>query len=261
MRIRGQQAAKETIMPNLSGKTALVTGASRGIGRASALALAAAGAQVLVHYGRGATEADGVVAEIRKAGGRADAVTADMAAADGPHKLAKLARKIVGERLDILVANAGVSKSATIEETTVEDFDRLFAVNVRAPFFLVQQLLPILSSGSCVVFLSSLGARAVLGTIPAYAATKGAIDTLVKHFASLLGPRGIRVNAVAPGGVETDMSSFLKTEAGRELVLGIQALKRLAQPDDIGGVVAFLASDEARWITGDTIRVDGGSKL
>src|SRR3984957_12526041 len=248
-------------MPSLSGKTALVTGASRGIGRATALALAAAGAQVLVHYGRGATEADGVVAEIRKAGGRADAVMADMAAADGPHKLAKLARKIVGDRLDILVANAGVSKSATIEETTVEDFDRLFAVNVRAPFFLVQQLLPILSSGSCVVFLSSLGARAVLGTIPAYAATKGAIDTLVRHFASLLGPRGIRVNAVAPGGVETDMSSFLKTEAGRELVLGIQALKRLAQPDDIGGVVAFLASDEARWITGDAIRVDGGSKL
>jgi 3-oxoacyl-[acyl-carrier protein] reductase len=248
-------------MPNLSGKTSLVTGASRGIGRASALALAAAGAQVLVHYGRGATEADGVVAEIREAGGRADAVAADLAAADGPHKLAKLVRNIVGDRLDILVANAGISKAVTIEETTVEDFDKLFAVNVRAPFFLVQQLLPILSSGSCVVFLSSLGARAVLGTIPAYAATKGAIDTLVKHFASLLGARGIRVNAVAPGGVETDMSSFLKTDAGRELVLGIQALKRLAQPDDIGGVVAFLASDEARWITGDTIRVDGGSKL
>jgi len=248
-------------MPNLSGKTALVTGASRGIGRASALALAAAGAQVLVHYGRGATEADGVVAEIRKAGGRADAVADDMAVADGPHKLAKLARNVVGDRLDILVANAGISKAVTIEETTVEDFDKLFAVNVRAPFFLVQQLLPILSRGSCVVFLSSLGARAVVGALPAYAATKGAIDTLVKHFASLLGARSIRVNAVAPGGVETDMSSFLKTEAGRDLVLGIQALKRLAQPDDIGGVVAFLASDEARWITGDTIRVDGGSKL
>ena len=122
-------------MPNLSGKTALVTGASRGIGRASALALAAAGAQVLVHYGRGATEADGVVAEIRKAGGRGDVVAADLAAADGPHKLAKLTRNIVGDRLDILVANAGVSKSATIEDTTIEDFDRLFAVNVRAPSF------------------------------------------------------------------------------------------------------------------------------
>src|SRR5882762_6937163 len=105
------------IMPTLTGKTALVTGASRGMGRASALALAAAGAQVLVHYGRGATEADGVVAEIRKAGGRADAVAADLATADGPHKLAKLARGIVGDRLDILVANAGISKSATIEDT------------------------------------------------------------------------------------------------------------------------------------------------
>jgi 3-oxoacyl-[acyl-carrier protein] reductase len=245
----------------LSGKTALVTGASRGMGRASALALAAAGAQVLVHYGRGAKEADGVVAEIRKAGGRADAIAADLATADGPHKLAKLARDVVGDRLDILVANAGISKAVAIEDTTIEDFDRLFAVNVRAPFFLVQQLLPILSKGSSVVFVSSLAAHAVVGTLPAYAATKGAIDTLVKHFASLLGARGIRVNAVAPGAVETDMSSFMKTDAGRDFALGMQALKRLAQPEDIGGVIAFLASDDARWITGETIRVDGGSKL
>ena len=248
-------------MPTLTGKTALVTGASRGMGRASALALAAAGAQVLVHYGRGANEAGGVVAEIRKAGGRADAIAMDLAAADGASKLARQARSIVGDRLDILVANAGVSKTATIEETTVEDFDKLFAVNVRAPFFLVQQLLPIMSKGSSVVFLSSLAAHAVVGTAPAYAATKGAIDTLVKHFASLLGIRGIRVNAVAPGVVETDMSNFAKTEAGRDFTLGMQALKRLAQPDDIGGVVAFLASEDARWITGDTIHVDGGSKL
>src|ERR1700684_1655351 len=248
-------------MTTLSGKTALVTGASRGMGRAGALALARAGAQVLVHYGRGAVEAEGVVNEIRKAGGRADVIAADLATPDGAHKLAKQVRSIVGDRLDILVANAGVSKAATIEDTTIEDFDKLFAVNVRAPFFLVQQLLPILAKGSCIVLMSSLAARGVAGTIPAYAATKGAIDTLVRHFASLLAARGIRVNAVAPGGVETDMSSFLKTEAGRELVLGIQALKRLAQPDDIGSVVAFLASDEARWITGDTIRVDGGSKL
>lgn len=248
-------------MPNLSGKTALVTGASRGMGRASALALAAAGAQVLVHYGRGANEAAAVVAEIRKTGGRADAIAADLAAADGAHKLAKQARAIVGDRLDILVANAGISKAATIEETTVEDFDKLFAVNVRAPFFLVQQLLPIMSKGSSIVFLSSLGAHAVVGTIPAYAATKGAIDTLVKHFASMLGARGIRVNAVAPGVVATDMSSFTKTDAGRDYALSIQALKRLAQPDDIGGVIAFLASEDARWVTGDTIRVDGGSKL
>src|SRR6266446_7654703 len=248
-------------MITLSGKTALVTGASRGMDRASALALATAGAQVLVHYGRGANEANGVVVDIQQAGGRADAIPADLAATDGAHELAKRARSILGDRLDILVANAGISRAATIEETTVEDFDKLFAVNVRAPFFLVQQLLPIMSKGSSIVFLSSLAARAVVGAIPAYAATKGAIDTLVKHFASMLGARGIRVNAVAPGVVETDMSNFTKTETGREFTLGIQAFKRLAQPDDIGGVVAFLASEDARWITGDTIHVDGGSKL
>jgi NAD(P)-dependent dehydrogenase (short-subunit alcohol dehydrogenase family) len=248
-------------MSKLSGKTALVTGASRGIGRAAALALAQDGARVLVHYGQGKTEAEAVVAEIRTAGGHADAVAADLAAADGPHKLAAQVRALVGERLDVLVANAGVSKAAPIEEITVADFDRLFAVNVRAPFFLVQQLLPLLHEGSSIVLLSSLAARAAVGTLHAYAATKGAIDSLVKHFAATLGPRGIRVNAVAPGVVQTDMSSFTRTDAGRDYTLGMQALKRLAEPDDIGGVVAFLASDAARWIAGDTIHVDGGSKL
>ncbi|MDB5445211.1 MAG: putative oxidoreductase [Phenylobacterium sp.] len=248
-------------MAKLSGKTALVTGASRGIGRASALALAGMGAQVLIHYNSGANEAEAVVAEIRKGGGRADSVAADLSAPDGPHELAKQVRAVIGDRLDILVANAGTSKSATIEETTVEDFDRLFAVNVRAPFFLVQQLLPIMRKDSSIVLVSSLAAHATVGALSAYAATKGAIDTLVKHFAAVLGERGIRVNAVAPGVVATEMSGFTKTDAGRDFTLGMQALKRLAQPDDIGGVVAFLASDDARWISGDTVRVDGGSKL
>jgi 3-oxoacyl-[acyl-carrier protein] reductase len=248
-------------MTSLAGKTALVTGASRGIGRATALALAAAGAQVLIHYGRGAAEAETVVREIRDAGGRAEAAAADMAAPDGPHRLAADVRRIVGDRLDILVANAGVASDATIENTTVEDFDRLFAVNVRAPFFLVQQLLPILGNGSSVVLLSSLAAHAAVGTLAAYSATKGAIDTLVKHFAAALGARGIRVNAVAPGVVDTDMSSFARTDAGRDFTLGLQAMKRVAQPQEIADVIAFLASDAARWITGDTLRVDGGSKL
>ncbi len=248
-------------MASLSGKTALVTGASRGIGRASALALARAGAQVLVHYGRGAKEADSVVAEIRHAGARAQSVSADLAAPDGAHRLAAEVRRIIGDRLDILVANAGISKAAAIEETTVQDFDSLFAINVRAPYFLVQQLLATLGSGSSVVFLSSLAARASVGNLSAYAATKGAIDTLVRHFALALGERGIRVNAVAPGVVDTEMSNFTKTQAGRDVTLQMQALKRIARPEDIAGAVAFLASDDARWITGDTIRVDGGSKL
>ncbi len=237
-------------MVNLSGKTALVTGASRGIGRASALALAQAGAQVLVHYGRGKTEAEGVVAEIRNGGGRAEALASDLAAPDGAHNLARQVRGIVG-----------VARSANIEDTTVEDFDRLFAVNVRSPFFLIQQTLPILGNGSSIVFVSSLGAHAVVGTLAAYSATKGAIDTLVKHFAAALGPRGIRVNAVAPGIVDTEMSNFAKTDAGQKYALNMQAIQRLARPEDIAPVVAFLASDDARWVTGDTVRVDGGSKL
>ncbi len=248
-------------MNTLSGKTALVTGASRGMGRSTALKLAQEGAQVLVHYGNAAAEAEEVVRLIRAAGGRADALGADLTAPDAPHKLAAEVRKIVGDRLDILVANAGVATSKTIEDTTVEDFDRLFAVNVRAPFFLVQQLLPILGEGSSVVLLSSLAAHASVGTLAAYAATKGAVDTMVKHFAAALGERGIRVNAVAPGVVATDMSSFTKTDAGRQFTLSLQALKRVAQPDDIGDVIAFLASEAARWVTGDTIRVAGGSKL
>lgn len=248
-------------MTDLSGKTALVTGASRGIGRATALALAEAGAQVLVHYGASPQEAENVVQEIVSRHGRAEAVQADLSLPDGAHVLAKKAREIVGDRLDILVANAGVAKNATIEDTTVEDFDRLFAVNVRAPFFLVQQLLPILGEGSSVILLSSLAAHATVGTLAAYAATKGAIDTLVKHFASALGDRGIRVNAVAPGVVNTDMSSFARTDQGRDFVLSLQALKRVANPDDIAEAVRFLVSDRARWITGDTLRVDGGSKL
>jgi NAD(P)-dependent dehydrogenase (short-subunit alcohol dehydrogenase family) len=239
-------------MSNLSGKTALVTGASRGIGRASALALAKAGAQVLIHYSNSEKEADAVVAEIRKIGGRAEKVGADLRQAEGPHSLAKRVRVVVGDRLDILAANASILKAASIEDTNIEDFDNLFAVNVRAPFFLVQQLLPVLCKGSNIIFTSSLAAHVAVEAISAYAATKGALETLVKHFASALGPRGIRVNAVAPGIVEPDLLT---------VTVGMQALKRVAQPDDIAPVVAFLASDDARWITGHTFHVDGGSKL
>ena len=249
-------------MANLTNKTALVTGASRGMGRATALALAAAGARVIVHYGRNVDEAKAVVDQIRAAGGRADAVPADLAAADGAHKLAAQVRDLIGGgRLDILVSNAGISKAAPIEAMTVADFDDLFAVNLRAPYFLVQQLLPILAPDSNIVFVSSLGARAAVGTLAAYASTKGAINTLVKYLASALGPRGIRVNAVAPGVIDTDMSNFTKTEEGRGIVMGMQALKRIGQPADVASVVAFLVSDEARWITGEIVAVDGGSKL
>jgi 3-oxoacyl-[acyl-carrier protein] reductase len=255
-------------MTTLQNKTALVTGASRGIGRATAAALARAGAHVLVHYGRSTQEAESLVAEIKTKGGRADAVAADLGTPDGASLLAKQVRSIVGDRLDVLVLNAGISKAARIADYTVEDFDSLFATNVRGPFFLVQQLLPVLGDGSSVVVISSLGARSVVGkpglddpSILAYASTKGALETLVRNWAGILGPRGIRVNAVAPGVIDTDMSNFTKTEAGREVALGMQALKRLGKPEDVADVVAFVASDAARWITGASIPVDGGSKL
>jgi NAD(P)-dependent dehydrogenase (short-subunit alcohol dehydrogenase family) len=248
-------------MKDLSGRIALVTGGSRGIGRAISLALARAGAQLLVHYGSNEAAASAVVAEIRSFGGRADKVACDLRAADGAHTLAARVRALVGEHLDILVANAGISKSVTIEGTTPEIFDNLFAVNARAPYFLVQQLLPVLGSGSSVVLLSSLAAHSAVPALSAYAASKGALETLVKPFAAELGARGIRVNAVAPGVVETDLSSFARTKPGREFTLAMQALKHLAQPDDIAGAVVFLASDAARWVTGTTLRVDGGAKL
>jgi 3-oxoacyl-[acyl-carrier protein] reductase len=255
-------------MASLTNKTALVTGASRGIGRATASALAEAGAHVLVHYGRSTQDAESLVAGIRAKGGRADAISADLRTPDGATLLAKEVRSLVGERLDVLVSNAGISKAATIKDHTVEDFDSLFATNVRGPFFLVQQLLPLLGEGSNIIVISSIGARAVVGkpgldnpSILAYASTKGALETLVKNWAAILGPQGIRVNAVAPGVIDTDMSNFTKTEAGREMALEMQALKRIGKPEDVADVVAFLASDAARWITGASIPVDGGSKL
>jgi len=255
-------------MTTLQNKTALVTGASRGIGRATARALARAGAHVLVHYGRSAQEAESLVAAIQAEGGRANAVSADLGTADGASLLAKQVRTIVGDRLDALVLNAGISRSARIADYTLEDFDNLFATNVRGPFFLLQHLVPVLGEGSSIVVISSLGARMVVGkpglenpSILAYASTKGALETLVKNWAAILGPSGIRVNAVAPGVIDTDMSSFTKTEAGREVALGMQALKRLGKPEDVADVVAFVASDGARWITGASIPVDGGSKL
>jgi 3-oxoacyl-[acyl-carrier protein] reductase len=249
-------------------KTALVTGASRGIGRATAAALARDGAHILVHYGRSAREAESLVSEIETQGGRANAIPADLGTPNGAALLAKQVRSLVGDRLDVLVLNAGISKAARLADYTVEDFDNLFATNVRSPFFLVQQLLPILGHGSNIIAISSLGAHAVVGkpgvdnpSILAYASTKGALETLVKNWAAILGPQGIRVNAVAPGVIDTDMSNFTKTDAGRKAALGMQALKRIGKPEDVADVVAFLASDAARWITGASIPVDGGSKL
>ncbi len=255
-------------MKVLSGKTALVTGASRGIGRAIASALAEDGARVLVHYGRSRDEAESVAAAIRERGGQAEVLGADLSSATGAASLAAATDSLAPQGIDIVVLNAGVSKAAPLAAYTAEDLDGLFATNVRGPFLLVQQLMPLLAQGANIVAITSAVARTVVGkpglenpSVLAYASTKGALETLVKNWAAMLGPRGIRVNAVAPGVIETDMSNFTKTEAGRETALNMQALKRIGKPEDVADVVAFLVSDKARWITGASIPVDGGSKL
>ncbi|SEF52242.1 NAD(P)-dependent dehydrogenase, short-chain alcohol dehydrogenase family [Bryocella elongata] len=255
-------------MKQLEGKTALVTGASRGIGRAISLALAAAGAKVLVHYGRSVEEAESLVEAIRKDGGEAESLGADLSAPESAGAIAERVRQLVGAKLDVLVLNAGVSKAATLAAYSTADLDTLFETNVRGPFFLVQQLVSLLGEGSNIIAVTSVVAREVVGkpgvenpSIMAYASTKGALETLVKYWAAMLGPSGVRVNAVAPGVIDTDMSNFTKTEAGRETALAMQALKRIGKPEDVADVVAFLASDAARWITGASIPVDGGSKL
>lgn len=249
-------------MTDLTNKIALVTGASRGIGRASAARLAEARARVIVHYSASKTAADELVAEIRAKGGQADAVGADLSAADGAHTLAEAVKGLGISKLDVLVNNAGVAELSPFEAQGIESFDRQFAINVRAPYFLTQELLPLLGEGSSVIFLSSVVARVAFEGISAYSATKGAVEVIVRGLAKELGGRGIRVNAVAPGAIDTDMAQdFLGTEESREYIKSVQALKRIGQPNDIADAVLFFASDASRWVDGRSLEVSGGSNL
>jgi len=241
----------------LTGKTALVTGASRGIGRAIVLTLGGRRAQVIVHYAREERLAEDVVAEIRNFGGRAEKLATDLSAKDGAHQLARKVREIIGERLDILVANAGISVTTDLQTTEVDEFDRLYAINVRAPYFLVQQLLPLMWKESSIIFITGLTMRTAAGRLPPYASIAGGIDTLIRQFAAALSPLGIRVNGVAPGVVEADSSSFGRTSSCHDRTNAMPAPKHFARPAEVADAVAFLASHEARSITGQTVHIDG----
>ncbi len=245
----------------LEGKIALVTGASRGIGRAIARKLAHDGAHVVAHYGASKESAEDLVAEIQKAGGKATAVGADLNDSAGAAKLEAAVTQAVGPKIDILVNNAGVVEYSSWTDTNESQFDKLFNVNVKSLFFVIQKFLPRLNEGGRVINISSVVARTYFAGVPAYSATKGAVDTLTKHLAGELGPRHITVNSISPGGIDTDMSAWIKTPEGEATIKQMQAIPRVGQPEDIADAVASLAGPEGRWITGQVIEVSGGTKL
>lgn len=247
----------------LHGKIALVTGASRGIGRAVALKLAKEGAQVFVHFSGSHEAARAVAEEIVALGGddQARLVQADLSTLAGIEALVAQIRAEGDCPLDILVNNAGIQVADGIEGLTSEAFDSLMAINVKAPFFLTQQLIDRLADGGRVINMSSGLSQIAFPDKMAYAMGKAAIVSFTKSLAKVLGPRGITVNAVAPGIIDTDMNPWVRSPAGAQRVAGVSALGRVGQPADVADVVAFLASADARWITGAFIDASGGSLL
>ncbi len=241
-------------MTSLKGKVALVTGASRGIGRAIAERLAADGANVIVNYANNAEEAKKVVTGIESKGGKAIAVQADVGHVSDIRRLFKEAIGAFG-RLDIVVNNAGIFGYKPLTETTEDEYDRLFAINAKGTFFALQEAAKYVADGGRVVNISTGGTRLAPAGMGAYGGTKGAVEVFTKVAAKELGTRKITVNTISPGFTATDMLSDPSFQK-----MGEQAspLKRLGTPKDIADAVAFVVSDQGRWITGDTIQVGGG---
>ena len=250
----------------LAGRSALVTGASRGIGRAIAVRLAADGATVAVHYNASTVQADSVIAQITEAGGAAFALQADLSDSRGASALSvalteELSRRFGAPTFDILVNNAGVGKRATIENISEDDFDRILQVNLKSPFFLIKTLLPNLREGGRIINVSSMGTRAAYPDMAAYAPAKAGLEALTRLLAVHAGHRGITVNSVRPGATATDMNKGASDPEVSRRVAETIALHRVGQPDDIARVVAFLASPDAGWITGQQIDASGGQRL
>lgn len=252
-------------MKPLADRIALVTGASRGIGRAIAVRLGQDGALVGVHYRAERDKAQQTLDAIRAAGGDGFLIAADLADPAGATQLAdaltaELRARRDPPRLDILVNNAGIDDRKTIEQVTEADFDRMLQINFKSPFFLIQKLLPVIADGGRIINISSMAARLSFPTMPVYAPTKAALSTLSRILAAHLGPRGITVNAVLPGATSTDLNP-LSDPARAAAVRDSVALGRIAAPEDIAPIVAFLASKEGGWITGETIEASGGQRL
>lgn len=254
-------------MASLAGKKALVTGASRGIGRAVARHIAAAGAEVAVHYGNSAQEAESLVAEITAAGGRAFAIGADIGSPEAIAELfaeldRRFARKGDAPYLDIVVANAGVGNAGSdnrFGKVSKGMFDAMFDINVRGAIFTMQEAAPRIVDGGRLVVTSSVVARMSHVMSPVYAASKAAVNSFVRSAAQGLGRRGITVNAIAPGAVDTDFIKHLRAVPGFDEGAAKNCwMGRLGTPDDIAGAVMMLLSDDAGWVTGQVIEANGG---
>ncbi|MFI5566912.1 SDR family oxidoreductase [Streptomyces sp. NPDC051740] len=249
-----------------TGKTALVTGGSRGIGRAISHRLAREGALVAVHYGHDPTAAERTVKEIQAHGGRAFPVHAELGVPGDADTLWSafddaLAQQDAPADLDILVNNAGITVPRPIARVTEADYDRVFAVNAKAPFFIIQRGLDRLRDGGRIVNISSVATRVAFPAIVSYTMTKAALDHLTLSLAQELGPRGITVNAVAPGYTETEINPTLAVPEIRRRYSEASTFGRLGDPVDIADVVSFVASDDARWVTGQWIDASGGAHL
>jgi 3-oxoacyl-[acyl-carrier protein] reductase len=218
------------------------------------MALANAGAQVLVHDDRSIAKVETIVKKIRAAGGVAQAITADLSTAEGPHQLAHQTRDIVGDRLDILVFNPGTPKARPLNRATVEAFDAQFAASARAPFFLVQQLLPILNRGSSVIFTCTHCASEAVDAMPVHLSTQGAITDLMRHFAVSLEPRGIRVNAIDVQCSDTARRTAVRLKRAPSRREGAADTNRPAAARCVGETIAFLASNQANPVTGETFQ-------
>ncbi|MFE3204712.1 SDR family oxidoreductase [Embleya sp. NPDC059237] len=244
-------------MGTLETKTALVTGGSRGIGRAIVVRLAREGAVVMFSFKHDQAAAEDVVAEVAAFGGRAIAVRADQGRlADLKHLFDEVDRNLAG--LDVVVVNAAISPMADIRDVTESDFDEVMAVNTKGPFFVLQAAAERLGEGGRIVNISSSGA---VPGMALYFAGKAALETITVVAARELGPRGITVNSVSPGATDTDgmrAAAGENPEQAIEHVVAMTPLRRLGHPDDIANVVAFLAGPESQWITGQNLRVSGG---
>ncbi|HEX7855808.1 MAG TPA: SDR family oxidoreductase [Sphingobium sp.] len=254
-------------MSILAGKTALVTGGSRGIGRQVALKLARDGAFVIVHYASNVQAAREVLAEIEGSGGAGCIVAADLGAADAVPILFAAIDTALAERdrtgIDILVNNAGIGMQGDVLTISPADYDRVFAINAKAPLFVAQAALERMGEGGRIINISSVvGRKAFGGGYVAYGATKAALDYMSISMAAALGSRGITVNSVAPGATATDfMGAALDNEEMMRGMGTIAALNAVGQPGDIAEVVAFLASPAARWVTGTRVEASGGTLL